>query len=531
MDARRIRVAVFLLLPLLIILSRSADIGHTQSSAPSIPKTWDDSALASLQLPLAEPGVSPKDVPADYYYRLPVRPIYRSYPVYHPSKEPAGYLDRLRRLEPEVIWDDRGHRPPLNTDADWIKAGELVFDVAPQRNSYPVSSLRDPAFYVQTRVPVARDGTVPFLRYVVTRKSEVEVQALSCATCHTRVMPDGTIVKGAQGNFPLAAADLFDLRRELRGANDERKEELQQFNRSFTRALFLAPWVPPDSREASCKSEVWWGCEGISSLGEYPAQSDSVTSLTGAMARTGSSPLYPVNTPDLIGIRERHYLDRTGLIRHRDIGDLMRYAALAQGGDLLARYGDFRPIQELAGKLPDPESGLVQRYSDEQLYALARYLYSLKPPRNPNQFNTLAARGKRVFEREGCTGCHTPPLYTNNKLTIAAGFTPPDDHFSKYDILRLSVGTDPNLALRTRRGTGYYKVPSLKGVWYRGPFTHDGSVLTLEDWFDPLRSRDDYVPTGFRGYGIERRAVKGHEFGLKLSPDDKRALIAFLKTL
>ncbi len=37
-----------------------------------------------------------------------------------------------------------------------------------------------------------------------------------------------------------------------------------------------------------------------------------------------------------------------------------------------------------------------------------------------------------------------------------------------YDVLRVSVGTDPRLTLQTRRGTGYYKVPSLKGVWYRG---------------------------------------------------------------
>ena len=95
----------------------------------------------------------------------------------------------------------------------------------------------------------------------------------------------------------------------------------------------------------------------------------------------------------------------------------------------------------------------------------------------------------------------------------------------------MSVGTDPNLALRTRRSTGYYKVPSLKGVWYRGPFEHNGSVATLEDWFDPRRLRDDYVPTGWKGYGAKTRAVKGHEFGLKLSSDDKRALIDFLKTL
>ena len=72
---------------------------------------------------------------------------------------------------------------------------------------------------------------------------------------------------------------------------------------------------------------------------------------------------------------------------------------------------------------------------------------------------------------------------------------------------------------------------SLKGVWYRGPFEHSGSVATLEDWFDPRRLRDDYVPTGFIGYGLKTRTVKGHEFGLQLSAEDKRALIAFLKTL
>lgn len=56
-------------------------------------------------------------------------------------------------------------------------------------------------------------------------------------------------------------------------------------------------------------------------------------------------------------------------------------------------------------------------------------------------------------------------------------------------------------------------------------------VATLEDWFDPKRLRDDYVPTGFKGYGVKTRAVKRHEFGLQLSAEDKRALIAFLKTL
>jgi hypothetical protein len=255
----------------------------------------------------------------------------------------------------------------------------------------------------------------------------------------------------------------------------------------------------------------------------------------GVIARQGSSPFYPTQIPDLIGVKERKYLDHTGLNRHRGVGDLMRYAALNQSLDLLNRYGDFVPAGIDHKVLPEPGKagfvGTANRYSDAQLYALALYLYSLRPPQNPHFQDRLASRGREVFEREGCGVCHTPPLYTNNSLTPARGFTIPDGHKSRYDILPIVVGTDPNLALKTRRGTGYYKVPSLKGLWYRGPLEHNGSIATLEDWFDARRLRDDYVPTGFVGYGLTRRAVKGHEFGLKLPRDEKRALIAFLRTL
>ncbi len=51
--------------------------------------------------------------------------------------------------------------------------------------------------------------------------------------------------------------------------------------------------------------------------------------------------------------------------------------------------------------------------------------------------------------------------------------------------------------MNTRRGTGYYKVPSLLGVWYRTPLGHGGWVSSLEEWFDPKRLGDDYVPSGF----------------------------------
>src|SRR5260370_28500739 len=167
----------------------------------------------------------------------------------------------------------------------------------------------------------------------------------------------------------------------------------------------------------------------------------------GAVFRWNGSPFYPAKVPDLIGIKDRKYLDHTATHLHRGIGDLMRYAALVGFAD----YADFGPHRMLSGGAKRIDA----RLPDEALYALALYLYSLKPPPNPNPFDEKATAGQKIFAREGCIGCHTPPLYTNNKLTLAQGFTPPTDKPSTLDILPISVGTDARLALKTRNGTGY----------------------------------------------------------------------------
>ncbi len=95
-----------------------------KSAQPAVPKTWDDKAMSSLEVPLANPRYSPVHVSSDYYYRIPVRSVYKSYPVYHPDKEPPGYLEWLERQEPEIVWDTT----KLKTQADWTGAGEIVFE-------------------------------------------------------------------------------------------------------------------------------------------------------------------------------------------------------------------------------------------------------------------------------------------------------------------------------------------------------------------------------------------------------------------
>jgi hypothetical protein len=371
--------------------------------------------------------------------------------------------------------------------------------------------VRDLAWYATNGVPVRKDGVFPFMHYVIREKGKVELGFSSCAMCHTRVMADGTVIKGAQGNFPDDRAFAYERRIEAAQAKD--KNEVLQTLRRDLRNRYAVPWIQNDPNSQPDRMTI---DEIASALEAIPP---------GSCARQGSSVFYPARIPDLIGIQGRLYLDASGLVRHRTISDLMRYSALNQGVDLLSLYGEFRP----GGELPDPTTR--GRYSDEQLYALALFIYSLRTPPNPNKPSALAARGRKVFEREGCALCHTPPSYTNNKLMPVDGFKVSETDRKRFDIMSISINTDPNSTLRTRRGTGYYKVPSLKGVWYRGPFEHNGSVATLEDWFDARRLRDDYTPTGFRGFGVKTRAVKGHEFGLNLSTEDRTALIRFLKTL
>ena len=468
-----------------------------------IPKTWTDAAVAALETPLSKPKHLPVHISEEAYYRIPVRKIYRTYPVYHPDRQPAGYAEWLKNQEPEVAFD----ASTLKTQEDWIKAGELVFNAPVSFGPvfFSAADARDPAFFKETGMPVANDGTIPFARWVVRKKGEPELGSMGCNTCHTRVLANGTVVPGAQSNNP---GDRQGARMLRRAAEAGGSEKVLAQVRTFARQFEVPGMLDDVNRRAQQMS-----------LEELIAAGNAIP--PGVTARSHTSMFLPPQIPDIIGVQERRFLDHTGLVRQNSIGDLMRYSTLVQDTIGLARYGDTEP----------PPNARATRYSDEQLYALALYLYSLKPPANPNRFDAPAARGKKIFAREGCGACHTPPLYTNNKLIPVEGFTPSELDKQRGDILERAVGTDPRYALQTRKGTGYYKVPSLKGLWYRGPLEHHGSVATLDDWFNPDRLREDYVPTGYAGHDSAARSVKGHRFGLALSPEERKSLIAFLRTL
>ncbi len=476
----------------------AAGVCAAQSFSPNIPRAWADKDVANFEVPLAEPARSPRYMSEKDYYALQVRTIYRSYPVYAEGHEPAGYLEWLKQREPEVIFDPN----KLKTKEDWIRAGKIVFEA-------------DNSFFPATDPPggrkvgpdrqrwIGKDGEIrgfaPLSVYTIRKKGVLEFGSNSCAGCHTRLLPDGTLFEGGQGDEGGGTRQPLPP-----GTPDERIQ--RSMNGAW--AVFGIPWIQP--REEFEKS--------------YRELKPAEGNLMSTFGRQGTSMTHPTHIPSLIGIQDIKYLDATGLVRHRSIGDLMRYAIVNEGLDVNAFFGDFQPTSGETSFSQDHGT----RFSDEQLYALGLYIYSLQPPVNPNPMNGPARRGEKIFQQQGCAGCHTPPFYTSNKLTPALSFRVTEEMTKTESILGVSVGTDPVLATKTRRGTGFYKVPSLRGAWYRKAFGHTGQADTLEEWFDPARLNADYVPTGFhRGPG----AIVGHPFGLKLSQEDRAALIAFLKTL
>ena len=511
--AMPVRLAVLLAVAALASVAGQAPRLRSGQGAPEwtpeIPRVWDEAALAEWATPVAGLNVRPAHVTAAEYYALPEENL-RTYPVYLPGREPAGYAEMIRTTGPKPLIEPG----TLKTRQDWIRAGEAVF-----RDSVVLRTF-DPKLIAMARdaralnvVPLP-DGTVNTLRWVPTKQG-VALGFANCSACHTLYLPPD--------NSPVAGASSFastGFRNGL-GGQIRAAERTLAGEAPFTMGGSIGAWL------YQAYGAPWTGDpdgERLKTMTDGDLQQYVTANFRGgAVARWNGSILYPAKVPDLIGIRDRKYIDHTGTHLHRGIGDLMRYAALVS----FAEATDFGPYRMLA-----PESKRFQtRLPDASLYAMALYLYSLEPPHNPNPLDERAAAGEKIFQRESCVSCHTPPLFTNNKLTLARGFVAPKDPPASLDVLPVSVGTDPGLAMRTRKGTGYYKVPSLKGVWYRGHYLHDGAAASLEELFDPDRLKETHMPGGWRPPGAQTRAIPGHEFGLRLSPMEREQLIGYLRTL
>jgi mono/diheme cytochrome c family protein len=191
----------------------------------------------------------------------------------------------------------------------------------------------------------------------------------------------------------------------------------------------------------------------------------------------------PVRIADLRPVRWLGYLQADATVANRDRTSLsIRIETL-----VINSYGQVvRPPRIIA-------------------LALAAYVNSLADHLPP--LPSASARGRDIFDAT-CASCHTPPAMTGSPIALDA------------------IGTDPVVGHSADRGTGAYRVPSLRGVGTRGPLLHDATLPSIAALLDPLR-----VTPGFADRLHGPGAVPGHEFGLELPDADRAALVDYLQAL
>lgn len=119
--------------------------------------------------------------------------------------------------------------------------------------------------------------------------------------------------------------------------------------------------------------------------------------------------------------------------------------------------------------------------------------------------------GMKVFfsNNARCDSCHEGINFTNGKFAnIGIGMDRPQPDLGRFNVTKREADK------------GAFKTPTLREIVQTGPYMHDGSMKTLEE-----------VVEHYDKGGIKNNWLHQDVRELKLSPQDKKNLVEFLKAL
>ena len=208
---------------------------------------------------------------------------------------------------------------------------------------------------------------------------------------------------------------------------------------------------------------------------------------------------------------------------------------------------------------------------DEQMPDVLAYIYSIQPPKYPREIDKpLAEKGRIIFENV-CSECHgtygdkgeypnllIPESVVGTDSLLNQSNYQYSDMISWYNKSWFSKGDHP----ATLVPFNGYVAPPLDGVWITAPYFHNGSVPTIEavlnsklrptywtrDFAEEIDAGDstkyDFEKLGWQFQSLPAAGNKytynttlpgygnyGHTFGDRLSEEQRRAVIEYLKTL
>ena len=206
---------------------------------------------------------------------------------------------------------------------------------------------------------------------------------------------------------------------------------------------------------------------------------------------------------------------------------------------------------------------------NEKFEDVLAWMKTIEPPKYPKTIDTdLAQKGKTLFNQK-CYKCHgtyadegkaEEDTYPN--LLVSLDKVKTDPTYANYFLKYYDFSAYANKSWYSKGKDGLYAAPSagyvappLDGIWATAPYLHNGSVPTLEDLLNSSQrpaywKRDFNTPeydfekvgwvytieseasdkatynTSIKGYGNQ-----GHYYGDKYTPEERKAVIEYLKTL
>jgi CxxC motif-containing protein (DUF1111 family) len=173
-------------------------------------------------------------------------------------------------------------------------------------------------------------------------------------------------------------------------------------------------------------------------------------------------------------------------------------------------YGVSAEQMKACDPIPDPEDIVDPRTRRRGIDNFESFMRFLAPV--SRQAGTPEVRtGEQVFAAIGCAACHVPALMTDrHQNRVFDRQTVP--LFS--DLLLHDIGTGDGIRQAAAEASEF-RTPALWGLRFRRPLLHDGTASTIEEAIARHRQEANLARAGFD----------------KLTPADRAALLAFLKSL
>ena len=159
----------------------------------------------------------------------------------------------------------------------------------------------------------------------------------------------------------------------------------------------------------------------------------------------------------------------------------------------------------------DPEDTVDTSTGKAGIDRLADFMRFLGPP-PPGPMNASNAFGAKIFMDVGCASCHTPMMSTGPNKSPALNSR---QVMLFSDLLLHDMGSLGDGIGQGAAGVTEMKTAPLWGVGASAPYLHDGRAPDLD--------------TAIRMHDGEARILRDNY--LKLAPDQKQLLIAFLNSI